>query len=223
MRSTTPRKNNGQVWGRVSMGRNCGILLASAVALVLVVGCAQIPNQFRETGPAVMANYYTPTAEDVRSRSQPAPSEVRDEWPPRTIAPESGVVTHWPVWFEDPFVDKGAGRTDCTSPRNVYRLGWEDFVATPYSLGRHIVNWMFLPASAVVTPPWTVMASDGKLSRQCLGCDHDATRLSQQIAELPPVYGELVPMQTVDPAPEWKSYCPPPAEPPSCEPLPVGA
>ena len=115
-----------------------------------------------------MCHYNTPTAQDVRANYPPAPLEVRDEWPPLTYGPASGIVTHWPLYFEDPFVDKGAGRTDCTNPRNVYRLGWEDFVAAPYGLGRHIVNWMFLPASAVVTPPWTVMASDGKLSRRWL-------------------------------------------------------
>jgi hypothetical protein len=194
------------------------ILLVSLLVILPVAGCSHIPNQFRETGPAVMANYNTPTAEDVIEHYPPAPPEVRDDWPPLTLATESGIVTHWPLYFEDPFVDKGAGRTYRTCPRDVYRLGWEDFVATPYSLGRYMVNWMFLPASMVVTPPWTVMASDGNLSRQCLGCDHDATRLCQQWAELPPIYGELVPMHTLEPAPEWKSYCVPPAEPPLPEP-----
>ncbi|HRS29559.1 MAG TPA: hypothetical protein P5255_14990 [Phycisphaerae bacterium] len=179
-------------------------------------------DAFRETGPAAMADFNTPTACDVRERSQPAPPEVRDEWPPLTRSAESGIVTHWPTWFEDPFVDKGAGRTDCTNPRNVYRMGWEDFVATPYSLGRHIVNWMFLPASAVVTPPCTVMASDGKLSRQCLGCDHDATRLCRQFAEQPPIHGEFVPMETLEGPPEWKDYCPPPPDPAPCEPQSLG-
>lgn len=213
MRSTTLWKSSAEA----------PILFVSLWMILPLAGCCHIPNQFRETGPAVMANYNTPTAEDVKEHYPPAPPEVREDWPPLTLGAESGVVTHWPVYFEDPFVDKGAGRTDCTSPRNVYRLGWEDFVATPYSLGRHLLNWMFLPASAVVTPPWTVMASDGKLSRQCLGCDHDATRLCQQVAELPPVYGQLVPMHTLEPAPEWKHYCPPPTEPPPCEPEPLGA
>jgi hypothetical protein len=33
-----------------------------------------------------------------------------------------------------------------------------------------------LPVSAVVTPPCMLMESDGQLSRQALGYDHDATR-----------------------------------------------
>jgi len=212
MRSTTPWKNSAKA----------SLALVPLLVVLPLAGCCHIPNQFRETGPAVCANYNTPTAQDVRDNYPPAPLEVRDEWPPLTYGPASGIVTHWPLYFEDPFVDKGAGRTDCTNPRNVYRLGWEDFVAAPYGLGRHILNWMFLPASAVVTPPWTVMASDGKLSRQCLACDHDATTLCRQMRELPPVHGQLIPMHMPEPAPEWKSYCPPPADPPPCEPLPLG-
>lgn len=38
---------------------------------------------------------------------------------------------------------------------------------------------MLLPASAVVTPPWTVMVSDGQISRQLLGYDHDAEPLAR--------------------------------------------
>ncbi len=87
----------------------------------------------------------------------------------------SGVVEHGPLYFEDPFVDKGAGRTEQTDPGNVYRLGWEDWVALPYGYARHVLNLVALPVSAVVTPPWTRMESDGHLSRQILGYDHDAT------------------------------------------------
>jgi hypothetical protein len=31
-----------------------------------------------------------------------------------------------------------------------------------------------MPVSLIVTPPWTVMESDGELSEQALGYDHDA-------------------------------------------------
>jgi hypothetical protein len=45
-----------------------------------------------------------------------------------------------------------------------------------YWRGRFLLNTVFFPVSAVVTPPWTVMESDGRLSRQALGYDHDAER-----------------------------------------------
>jgi hypothetical protein len=47
----------------------------------------------------------------------------------------------------------------------------------PYGFGRFILNTMGWPVSCVVTPVWTVMGSDGVLSRQALGYDHDAEPL----------------------------------------------
>jgi len=97
-------------------------------------------------------------------------------------APETGAVTHWPLYFEDPFVDKGHGRTDATTPHNVYHLGWEDWLAIPYGAARFTGNWLALPISAIVTPPWTPMESDGKLSKQLLGYDHYAFPLGRETA-----------------------------------------
>ena len=153
--------------------RRAGLLPLCCASLILV-GCAHIPNQFREDGPSVAAQWDSPTALDVKSRIEPTEPRYRD-WQPLTTSPQSGAVTHWPLYFEDPFVEKSHGRTDETHPGDVYRLGWEDYVAFPYGLSRYTMNWMFLPVSAVVTPPCTLMESDGKLSRQLLGYDHDAT------------------------------------------------
>jgi hypothetical protein len=41
---------------------------------------------------------------------------------------------------------------------------------------------MAWPVSAVVTPPFTLMGSDGVLSRQALGYDHDAERRPSGVA-----------------------------------------
>lgn len=145
------------------------------VLVVVLAGCAHVPNQFREDGPSVGVNLDSPTVQDVKSRVSPAEQSCRG-WQVQTVSAESGAVTHWPLYFEDPFEDKGHGRTDETHPGDVYRLGWEDYLAMPYGLARFTANWLMLPVSAVVTPPWTLMESDGKLSRQLLGYDHDATR-----------------------------------------------
>lgn len=149
--------------------------LAAVAAAVCLGGCAHSPNQFVEDGPSVFVSWNSPTADDVLEHTPPAEPRQRD-WEPKTVTMRSGAVTHWPLYFEDPFVDKGDGRTDETHPGNVHRLGWEDLVAVPYGLARHTVNWLFLPVSAIVTPPWTLMVSDGRLSKQALGYDHDATR-----------------------------------------------
>ncbi len=154
------------------------VALMSLLVAALVAGCAHIPNHYREEGPSTTMNWDSPTAADVKASHQPAEPRHRS-WQTTTVAAESGGVDHWPLYFEDPFVDKGDGRTDETDPHNVYRNGWEDWVAFPYCPARFIGNTLLLPVSAVVTPPWTVMESDGKVSRQFLGYDHDAAPLER--------------------------------------------
>lgn len=146
-------------------------------ALVVLAGCAHVPNHFREDGPSATADWDSPTVADLRAQYQPAPVRQRG-WPATTVAAESGAVIHWPLYFEDPFEDKGHGRTDRTHPHDVYRGGWEDYVAFPYCFARFTANWLLLPVSAIVTPPWTLMESDGQLSRQILGYDHDAVPIA---------------------------------------------
>ncbi len=157
------------------MTRDSIYLLFALVALV--AGCAHVPNQFRETGPAVSADWDSPSAADILARYAPSEPRRRD-WPVQTVAARSGAIAHWPLYFEDPFEDKGDGRTDETHARDVHRLGWEDYMAFPYCFARFTANWLMLPVSALVTPPWTVMESDGHLSRQLLGYDHDAVPLA---------------------------------------------
>jgi hypothetical protein len=87
----------------------------------------------------------------------------------QSVEPSDGTVTHWPLWYEDPFEDKG-------SEDGEFKWTAEEAVAFPYGLARFILNTMGLPVSMVVLPPWTVMCSEGRLSRQALGFDHDAER-----------------------------------------------
>ena len=134
-------------------------------------GCSHVPNQWREDGPSVDAKLESPSESDIRANYEPAQQRQRD-WQPVTVSAESGAVTHWPLYFEDPFEDKGHGRSD-------YRLGWEDYVAMPYCYARYTLNWLMFPASAVITPGWLLMESDGVLSEQALGYDHDAAPAPQ--------------------------------------------
>lgn len=143
-------------------------LFLAALSLLAAAGCAPL-NYWVEDSPAARADWNSPTARDVYARMTPGTMRSRD-WPEMTPVMESGVVTHGPLYFEDPFEDKGDGR-DGT---NKYHIGWEDYVAMPYGLARHMLNWFGLPISLIVTPPCMRMESDGKLSRQILGYDHDA-------------------------------------------------
>ncbi len=142
------------------------------VAAILLVGCAQVPNQWVEDGPATTAAWDSPTAADLRANHEPAQQRHRD-WESSTLAAEPLEGTHWPLYLEDPFVDKGHGREGL----NKYHFGWEDYVAMPYCYSRFTLNWLMLPLSATVTPPFVLMESDGELSRQALGYDHDAARV----------------------------------------------
>lgn len=154
------------------------ILIAGSLFIMLLTGCAHVPNYYRETGPSVDMAWDSPTAMDIKERFEPAQIQPRD-WTRSTVAPKSGAIHHWPLYFEDPFEDKSHGRTTATHGHNVYHLGWEDWVALPYGLSRFTANWLMLPVSAVVTPPWTVMVSDGEISRQLVFRDHDATPVHQ--------------------------------------------
>lgn len=157
-----------------------------AAAATLVAGCAHIPNLLREDGPSADAELDSPSARSIYAACRPAEPRTRG-WPPLRAASPDGAVIHWPLYMEDPFADKGHGRQG----RNVYYIGWEDYVALAYCYPRYTLNWLLLPVSAVVTPPWTVMESDGRISRQLLGYDHDAApvaaagRVDQPEAETP--------------------------------------
>jgi hypothetical protein len=146
-------------------------VVSPLVAALLLVGCAHVPNQWIEDGPATTETWESPTAVDLRANHTPAQQRHRD-WETSSLAAEPVVGTHWPLYFEDPFVDKGHGREGL----NRYHIGWEDYVALPYCYARFTLNWLMLPLSATVTPPCVLMESDGRLSRQALGYDHDAAR-----------------------------------------------
>jgi len=151
--------------------------------LMLAVGCTYVPNQFKEDGPSATAQWDSPTVADTKARYAAAEPRRRS-WSQMTASVEGGHVDHLPLYFEDPFEDKGHGRTDDTHPHDVYRGGWEDYFAIGYCYARFTANWLLLPVSAVVTTPWTIMQSDGRLSRQLLGYDHDAARTGHHVFEL---------------------------------------
>lgn len=186
MRSTTQARSDN-----VAQMQNCKVTsvvraprtlrLCSLATLALLVGCAHIPNQFVDDSPAVTTELESATAKDVYARFTVA-KETRRDWPVQTTAPENGTVVHWPLYFEDPFEDKGSEAINPTGrPANQrYYIGWEDFVAFGYGYPRFWLNTLGLPVSLAVQPPWTAMESDGVVSEQALGYDHDAAPLGSE-------------------------------------------
>ncbi len=161
---------------------NSRLGLCAAMAALALAGCSHTENQWREDGPSRQVDWRTPTEIDIRENHEPGEQRVR-EWEAMNVAAVDGTVTHWPLYFEDPFEDKGSGNSPFDpfqSGANEYKLGWEDFFAIPYTHARYTLNYLLLPFSAIATPPWTVMASDGFISRQALGYDHDATPRSTE-------------------------------------------
>ncbi len=164
MRSITSRMNSG---GAMRLG--FGLLLAGG--LLGGAGCGRIHCLFHDDAPATTETLRSATAEDVLGRFEPAAQRQR-AWPRQEVSSAYEPVVHGPLCFEDPFEDKGAGRPD-------HRWGWEDYVALAYCPARFVLNLGAMPVSMVVTPPWTPMESDGQLSRQLLGYDHDAIPAAQ--------------------------------------------
>ena len=156
-----------------SLARNFVGFAGSMLAFGFLAGCSHVENQWREDGPSFGADLRTPTEIEIRDENEPSIIRRR-AWESYALMTADGRVSHFPLHFEDPFEDRGADALCPTSDE--YKLRATDIVAVPWSYGRYWLNILGYPVSLVVTPPWTLMESDGELSRQALGYDHDATR-----------------------------------------------
>jgi hypothetical protein len=151
---------------------------SEAVVLALLLeaglsGCNEMMDPWSDDLPSA-GDVTTASVEGARA-AKVEPSQRAREAQRSRVEPQDGTVTHWPLWWEDPFVDKG-------SQDGQFAWTAEDYFAIPYGLGRNLLNTMAWPVSAAVEPPFTLMGSDGKLSRQALGYDHDAERRPEGVA-----------------------------------------
>ncbi len=142
--------------------------------VIAIVGCEHAINPF--VADAASDDEMITTSERKVRQQSATPTIRRREWQQAKTSYPSGQVIHWPLWWEDPFEDKG-------SEDGQFAWTEEDYIAIPYSVGRLMLNTIGWPVSAVVTPPGTPMVSDGRPSRQALGSDHDAIRLSKAAKE----------------------------------------
>jgi len=156
------------------------------------LGCAHINNPFKDASAGIDEEMTTPSATAYSTGQAEFAAAPRRTWERSTVYAENGAVTHWPLWFEDPFEDKGNRYEpvdDIDDPDNVFAWNWVDYLHIPYGSGRFIfVNLPAWPISAVVTPPGMLMASDGRISPSIAGLmDHDAARADPAKVEPPDV------------------------------------
>ena len=140
-------------------------LLMALAVLVAVTGSACGPPAVNPwVDDSIPPPVWTsPSQDGVLATNAPMTLRQRD-WPETPGPYVSRETPHYPLWWEDPFEDKGDGD-------GRFAWTWADYVALPYSPGRYLLNTVAWPVSAVVTPPGVSMVSDGVIGR-----DHDARR-----------------------------------------------
>lgn len=167
--------------------RNAGI--PAILLAVASFGCSHVNNPWVDSSTVVLDDLTTASTEGYQGKSEFSSNRWRTNWEPHTVTFENGAVTHWPTWFEDPFEDKGNRTydpTDRDAPDDVFAMNWVDYMHMLYGPGRFILNGGLWPVSAIVTPPGTLMESDGHLSPSIIGqYDHDAKR-SDSVSREPP-------------------------------------
>ncbi len=175
------------LWDGVSRGSRDGVKclchimirrlvprLARALTLVvyslvittgLAVGCRTTGDTLAER-PSPYQGVTTPSVDAVRAATVEPTVPYRD-YEVTQMRAKDGSVTHGPLYFEDPFEEKGG-------EAGTFAWSGLDYGAWFYGLGRFSVNTVMFPVSAVMTPPWQLMTSDGHASPGAWGEDHDA-------------------------------------------------
>ena len=141
------------------------LVLFSFAATALTAGCRIMVDRFTDE-PANQSPVTTPSVEAARAVSVEPTVSHRDHGVVEVRA-EDGMVTHGPLYFEDPFEETGG-------EDGVFALSGVDYRHLVYGPWRFLTNAVLFPINGVVTPPWLVMTSDGKPSRRAWGMDHDA-------------------------------------------------
>jgi hypothetical protein len=154
-----------------------GLVVLLAGTLGTLGACSEIVNPWADE--TVGSEWITTASVEGTRAAQAEPPVRAMEYKPVLVSPQDGTVAHFPLWWEDPFEDRGSddGRFSWT---------WEDYFAMPYGHARMALNTLAVPISAIVQPPAPLMGSDGITSRQALGFDHDAEWLPTGSSPTPP-------------------------------------
>lgn len=161
------------------ISRKTVMLLA---ALGWTAGCHEYVNPWRDD--TVSASQIRTSSVTAATAQQHESAARQRSFSPSPSSAQDGSTRHFPLWFEDPFEDRG-------SDDDQYAWTAEDYIGMPYGLARFILNGLCVPISAVVHPPVPLMVSDGITSRQALGYDHDADWRPDGVSPVPPDVLEL--------------------------------
>lgn len=138
--------------------------LCAVLAGAVILGCSQPPAVDPWRDDSIPRSAYGTASSELVLASGEAPAIRVREIPPTAAPVARADVPHYPLWWEDPFEDQGDND-------DRFAWTWQDYLHMPYGLGRFILNTVGTPASAVVTPPWVSMVSDGVVDDV-----HDARR-----------------------------------------------
>jgi hypothetical protein len=140
------------------------LLIAFALVTwgIVAAGCSTPPQVNPWVDDAIPdTEWSTPSRDGVLAAHHDKVLRVRPDATEKQGPYVSGDVPHYPLYWEDPFTDKGDGD-------EYFAWTYADYIAMPYVFGRYIVNTIGAPISMVVHPPGTSMVSDGMV-----GKDHD--------------------------------------------------
>ncbi len=140
-----------------------------AAASTTLFGCRLVQNPFVDE-LAGQREVSTPSVDAVRAAAVQS-GFVESHGQPKSLPMIDGSVTHGPLYFEDPYEDTG-------SDDGKFAWTGEDYLWMFYWRGRYLVNAVAFPVSCAVTPPWTVMVSDGRPSQRAFHEQHDAVRMN---------------------------------------------
>lgn len=135
--------------------------------LVAAAGCQLAVNPFEDEF-AGQPRVTTPSVDGVLAAGKTAVIFTRPMEPSECV-PQDGTVLHTPLYFEDPYEVNG-------SDDGQFAWTGQDYWQWVYWRARFLLNAVLFPVSAVVTPPGTVMASDGRPGPRAFGERHDAQR-----------------------------------------------
>jgi len=158
--------------------------------MALAAGCAHINNPYEDSSAMINEEMTTQSTQGYMAEGKPMGRPLGRTWSSSQVLYANGAVTHWPLWFEDPFEDKGNGYRPVENrdaPDNVFCWNWVDYLHMGYGPAREVLNIGGFPASAIVTPPGTLMESDGHISKGLLGYDFDEKRADSATREPPHV------------------------------------
>jgi hypothetical protein len=155
------------------------------------LGCAHVNNPFEDSSAFIDDEMKTTSSEAYETGRAEFPQEARREWPQSDVSYQNGSVTHWPLWFEDPFEVIGnryhsVPPEERDAPDNVFARNWVDYMDLGYSPARLLVNVGAYPVSAIVQPPGTLMESDGHLNKDTFGIYDVDSRRADSVTREPP-------------------------------------